>query len=76
MLEFSGQIMILIFISGLSSKVKIKVKSNVSPQCLQLRERKGDERRGGGRGGAEVDSAVPLCLALPLVSVRNRKQRN
>lgn len=31
--------MILIFISGLSSKVKIKVKSDVNPQCLQLRRR-------------------------------------
>lgn len=29
--------MILIFISGLSSKVKIKVKSDVNPQRLQLR---------------------------------------
>lgn len=53
-LEFSGQIMILIFISGLSSKVKIKVKSDVNPQCLQLRregerkkEREGMRERGG-----------------------------
>lgn len=74
--------MILIFISGLSSKVKIKVKSDVSPQCLQLRERKGEEGVGvgwakdGGGGGSEVDSAVLLCLALPLQSMRNRKQRN
>lgn len=42
--EFSGQIMILIFISGLSSKVKIKVKSDVNPQCLQLRRERNKER--------------------------------
>lgn len=48
--------MILIFISGLSSKVKIKVKSDVNPQCLQLRrvrerEKERRERMSKSRGG-------------------------
>lgn len=48
--------MILIFISGLSSKVKIKVKSDVNPQCLQLRrvrekEKERRERMSESRGG-------------------------
>lgn len=40
--------MILIFISGLSSKVKIKVKSDVNPQCLQLRRERERKKRGNG----------------------------
>lgn len=47
--------MILIFISGLSSKVKIKVKSDVNPLCLQLRRASERERQREGmreiRGG-------------------------
>lgn len=67
--------MILIFISGLSSKVKIKVKSDVNPQCLQLRrEREKERRREWGR--AEVDSSALLCFPVPQVSLRNRKQHN
>lgn len=62
--------MILIFISGLSSKVKIKVKSDVNPQCLQLRRERKKER--GKIERAEVDSATLLFL-VPKVSLRNRK---
>ena len=42
--------MILVFISGLSSKVKIKVKSDVNPQRLQLRGERGGKKR-ESRGG-------------------------
>lgn len=67
--------MILIFISGLSSKVKIKVKSDVNPQCLQLRGEKAKEREREWES-AEVDSATLLCFLVPKVSLRNRKQHN
>lgn len=67
--------MILIFISGLSSKVKIKVKSDVNPQCLQLR-REREKEKGGMRERADVDSAALLCFMVPQLSLRNRKQHN
>lgn len=67
--------MIFIFISGLSSKVKIKVKNDVNPQCLQLRrEREKDNEKGWER--PEVESAELLWFPLPQVSTRNRKQHN
>lgn len=58
--------MILIFISGLSSKVKIKVKSDVSPRCLQLRRARGRKtERGGKKKSAEVDSATFTLISGP-----------
>lgn len=56
--------MILIFISGLSSKVKIKVKSDASPQCLQLRQRKEKRDVGCEREQRWTELYYAACRSL------------